>query len=286
MAKVHRPLGYRIDASAVLEDPRVRLTVDDAVNHLLRSRNRYDLIVSDGKQDAFFSGNATLLSSEYYRFARSRMTDRGLFVQWIPMAMLASDFQTNLRTLCDAFDHVELFYFPAKSIFMIASQAPVFGREQLSADSAAAAGTFADLRVYGMESVEALLARWVCGKTQLQDVLGDGPISTWDKLILDYAPFKTAANIRARSKLDNLALLLRAAEVPRAKGLGSFIDHGSPVATSTKLVRLAYVEYFSHGPAAALPLLSHAIQTNPDDQAAAQIFRWMQRQFLNQDGLE
>ena len=45
----------------VLADPRTRLYVEDAVHFLLRSRERYDLIVSDGKQDPFFAGNALLL---------------------------------------------------------------------------------------------------------------------------------------------------------------------------------------------------------------------------------
>ena len=56
--------------SGALDDPRVHLEIDDAVNYLLRTERRYDLIVSDGKQDPFYSGNALLLCREFYEFAR------------------------------------------------------------------------------------------------------------------------------------------------------------------------------------------------------------------------
>ena len=62
--------------SSVLDDPRVNLTVNDAVHYLLQSDKKYDLIISDGKQDPFFSGNATLLCKEYYHFAKKKLTDR------------------------------------------------------------------------------------------------------------------------------------------------------------------------------------------------------------------
>ena len=71
-APVVRAARY-FDESAVLEDPRVDLIVDDAVHYLLRTDRRYDLIVSDGKQNEDFSGNARILSREFYAFAYDRL---------------------------------------------------------------------------------------------------------------------------------------------------------------------------------------------------------------------
>ncbi len=204
--------------SSALSDPRVRLVVEDAVHFLLRQEKRYDLIVSDGKQDPFFSGNAVLLCKEYYEFALNRLTDDGLFVQWIPLAMYSGDFRTNLRTLCDVFENVELFYFPSKSLFMVASPRPVFGRRETDGAGAVAPNVYEELAPYGIDGREALLSRWTAGREQLQQVLGAGPISTWDHLILDYAPFQARPSSHVARRGGNPACVNKR----ESPGLGEF----------------------------------------------------------------
>lgn len=267
--------SHLFDESIILDDPRVNLIVDDAIHYLLRSDKAYDLIISDGKLDPFFSGNATLLCQEYYRFALSRLSDDGLFVQWIPLAMLSSDFRVNLRTLCSIFPHVEIFYFPAKSIFMIASRQPVFNRPGLNAEQARAAGTYAMMAPYGIDDKATLMARRVAGKEQLQKILGEGPVSTWDNLILDYAPFKASLSMRVRSKVENLRLLLAAERIPRSEATQPSRSIRDPIVVSTRLMRFAFAEYHAANLAGAISLIEQAVEANPQDRTATSALSWM-----------
>ena len=73
------------DASVVLDDPRVHLVVDDAIHYLLRTEHKYDLIISDGKQQPFYAGNAALLCKEFYEYALEDLSEDGLFIQWMPL---------------------------------------------------------------------------------------------------------------------------------------------------------------------------------------------------------
>ena len=89
--------------SEVYGDPRVRVIHDDAVHYLLGARGAYDVIVSDGKQDPFYSGNAVLLCREFYQYARASLRDGGVFAQWMSLATLPEDFAVIFRTISDAF---------------------------------------------------------------------------------------------------------------------------------------------------------------------------------------
>ncbi len=65
-----------------LEDPRTRLIVQDGRNHLALTRQFYDVIISE-PSNPWMAGLANLYSLEFFQLARRRLTERGLFAQWI-----------------------------------------------------------------------------------------------------------------------------------------------------------------------------------------------------------
>lgn len=267
--------GY-FSESSVLEDHRVTVVVDDAVHHLLSCHTQYDLIVSDGKQHPFFSGNAALLCREFYEYALSRLNEQGLFVQWVPLLTLGIDLEVILRTLCDSFPHVEVFYFPEDSVFMVGSRQPLAGRPRMSDARYLNSRASQDLTRYFIDNLPALLSCQVAGKHQLQQVLGDGPISTWDRMILDSTPYKAPVEEMARARLDNLSLLLAAEEVARP-GTDPSLDLGdSPYITSSNLLRRAYMQYFTGNLDSAYVLMQQAAQVNPKDKYVQAAIRFLQ----------
>lgn len=258
-------------ASSVLKDPRVHLIVDDAVHYLLRSNKKYDAIISDGKQDPFFSGNANLLCREFYRYALEDLTEDGLFVQWFPLPTLGSDFRVVLRTLCDVFPFVEVFYFPRLSVFVVASKRPLADRPGLDAQRYQSLPIGADLAHYYLPHPAAIRAHWTGGKQQLLSLLANVPISTWDRPILDFSAYKASREEWRRAEYDNIQLLLAVDRLAETSGAASFDPGPTPFVASTRLVRKASAAQIAGQVGSAQALLERAVQVNPEDPVARAI---------------
>ena len=65
-----------------LANPRLRVYYADAREHLLTTRETYDLIVSE-PSNPYRAGIASLFSRDFYRAVASRLREGGLFLQWI-----------------------------------------------------------------------------------------------------------------------------------------------------------------------------------------------------------
>jgi spermidine synthase len=256
------------EASSVLEDPRVNLVVDDVIHYMRRSAKKYDAIISDGKQHPFFAGNATLLCREFYRSALDDLTEDGLFIQWIPLGTLGSDFQIILRTLGDVFPHLEVFYYPMESVLMVGSRRPLAGRPGLDAERYRSLPVQDDLTRYSFDHPTSVLALWAGSKRQILQTLAETSISTWDHLRLDFSAFKATPGAWKRSPLENLSLLAKAEQVPRAGTEATFDLGDTAYLKSASLVRRAWVELFAGRVTNARALAEQAVDANPADRMA------------------
>jgi len=82
-----------------LQDSRVELTIDDARQRLLIEERQYDLIVSQPSYP-WLAGNSKLFSREFFSIARSRLTENGIFVQWLNIDNMDS---LTLQSILKAF---------------------------------------------------------------------------------------------------------------------------------------------------------------------------------------
>jgi spermidine synthase len=111
-------------ARNALADPRVRITLDDARNHLLVHDGRYDLIGME-LSSVWFAGAASLYSDEYYRLVRAHLEPDGVFQQWVQMHHVYRPvFARLVNTLRHNFEHVALFFGGGQGI-LVASQRPL-----------------------------------------------------------------------------------------------------------------------------------------------------------------
>lgn len=259
------------EASAVLKDPRVHLVVDDAIHYLLRTEHQYDAIISDGKQHPFFAGNAALLCKEFYEYALEDLSEIGLFIQWMPLGTLAFDQKVNLNTLCQVFPYVNVFFFPREAVLTIASRKPLSGRPGMTDDLFITSGAKAALAPYQLDSLAAIRAHWVAGKSQLAPLVADAPVSTWNHLLLDFTAYAADRELWGRSQADNLKLLLTA---ERAPPVGVSFDPGDPAfVQSTKLIRRACAAFVVGNMALAKSFADQAVAANPKDAAAGLVAR-------------
>jgi spermidine synthase len=94
----------------VLARPGVSVTVDDARSALQLDRERFDLIVSE-PSNPWVAGVATLYTPDFFRIARARLAEDGVFCQWVqlyqlPLSVVAGIVH-NVRAV---FPHVEIWF--------------------------------------------------------------------------------------------------------------------------------------------------------------------------------
>jgi spermidine synthase len=92
-----------------LEGGRLEVLVDDGRNHILRTRSRYDAIISDathpGTADSWI-----LYTEEFYRLCKKRLKPGGIVAQWLPLhGLTPEDHRMILRTFRTVFPHATLW---------------------------------------------------------------------------------------------------------------------------------------------------------------------------------
>jgi spermidine synthase len=96
---------FREANRGALEDPRVRMVIDDGRNYVDRPGEAFDVIVSE-PPNIWVAGVSGLFTREFYAAARRRLAPGGLLSQWFPIHEFSrEDFHTALRTLSLEFPH-------------------------------------------------------------------------------------------------------------------------------------------------------------------------------------
>src|SRR4030095_320202 len=92
-----------------LNDPRLRMIVDDARTYLRVNPTKYDLIISEPSQP-WVPGVANLFTREFFALGRDRLQDDGILVQWVQIYQLSNEsLRSILATFHETFPHVAVF---------------------------------------------------------------------------------------------------------------------------------------------------------------------------------
>ena len=70
-----------------LDDPRVRLVLDDARSYLAATRERYDVIISE-PSNPWMSGVSNLFTREFFGIVKGALAPRGRLLQWVQLYAL------------------------------------------------------------------------------------------------------------------------------------------------------------------------------------------------------
>lgn len=170
-----------------LDDPRIRLVVEDARNYLLLSRGRYDVIISE-PSNPWMSGPAKLFTRELFLLGRERLAAGGLFVQWLQLyGMTGDSLKTLVRTFQSVFPRVLIFQPAGGDLLLVGSIDPVRVpvprvRERMSAPAVAV-----DLGRVGVRDVFDLLSRFRLGDAEARTHAGHGPLNTDDNALIEFS---------------------------------------------------------------------------------------------------
>lgn len=176
---------FNEDNNNVLENPLLKIVVDDIGSFLRTSNDRYQVISADEKTADEYASNGFSYSLEYYELLRDHLAPGGLAIQWVPTTLPPDLYRMVLKTFSQSFAHTQLWYFlpahkrgPLNSI-LIGSNEPVPVRlDHIRRRFAEEPETFKNLAPYGLTSAEAVIPHYIADETVLSAALEGVPVNT------------------------------------------------------------------------------------------------------------
>jgi spermidine synthase len=105
-----------------LNNPRVHITIGDARETLLTSHDTYDIIASE-PSNPYRAGVASLYTKEYYQAIRNRLSQDGIFLQWLQAYDVDNQtIRTVYATLGSVFSEVETWELEVNDLLLVASR--------------------------------------------------------------------------------------------------------------------------------------------------------------------
>jgi len=170
-----------------LDDPRTKLIIDDARTYLRVTPNRYDIIVSEPSHP-WVPGVANLFTQEFFALGRERLSEQGIFVQWVQIYQLSTEsLRSVLATYQKVFPHVLVFRVgglnKGKDLLLVGSTRPLsldhFAKS--FADPRAAA----ELARVGLHSEADVRSWFVCDESRLAPAVAGARINTDDNMHIE-----------------------------------------------------------------------------------------------------
>lgn len=176
----------------VFDDPRLNMVIADARNYLYTTNEKFDVITSEPSHPTN-TAVTNLFTYDFYDLAKSRMSDDGVFAQWIPRYLLKKeDFIFMLKTFKAAFPHTVVWasyadeeqarqqMYPVETIF-VGSQRPFeVDPAKVKERIAPIAKESGQTLYYGVYLDEKMVAE------VLRQLGADAPINTDDKPVLEF----------------------------------------------------------------------------------------------------
>jgi spermidine synthase len=164
----------------VLQQPNVHVRVDDGRNFLALTRQRFDIITADAIQP-IRAGSASLYSAEYFQLAKHALNEGGVVLQWFEGT--DAEWRLVARTFLSVFPEATVW---ADGSLLVGTK----GALRLGAADfnwKLQVPGFGDaLRGIGLNRFEDLVGLFRAGPSDLGRWVGQGPILTDDRPILEY----------------------------------------------------------------------------------------------------
>ena len=262
--------------------PPVRVLAADARRYVAAPTGPYDVIVADLFHPAL-DGTGSLYTVEHFAAVRARLTDGGVFCQWLPLYQLDQpSLQAILRSFLDVYPTATawLAHFSLQTPMLAVCGGPGLARltpaalaARLSEPAAQAA-----LRRTGLRTPLDMLGLFAGGPATLRAFAGAGPRNTDDRPVVTLDARRNVRALQAPPTALLLQLLRHLS--PDPADLPGGLAEGGPAAARLAAywrARLVFIEAGAALPdglggqalvAAAVPGLLAAVRISPDFDAA------------------
>lgn len=165
------------------------LIADDGRNYLKVSPRRYDAITADATHPAA-AESWMLYTQGYYQLVHAKLTENGVFVQWLPLHNMATiDYLSVIRTFRSVFPETLLLFTSRYTLIVGAKQPLPLTAEAIDRRLAEVnAEVRADLEEIGLTQSQDLLKYIIFDGPQLDAIVGDDyPLLTDNHTSIEFA---------------------------------------------------------------------------------------------------
>ena len=168
------------------ESDHLDIIVDDGRNHVLRTDQRYDVILSDATHPGT-ADSWVLYTEEFYRLCRDRLRRGGMVAQWLPLHGLSvDDFKMVLRTFRAVYPHATLWLTDIYAVMLGTPDRLQIDlrdlRNRLSRPAAAAG-----LQAVALGEPVSFVGTLALDETGLAEYVGQGPTNTDDRPYISFS---------------------------------------------------------------------------------------------------
>ena len=165
---------------SVLRKPTVRLHVDDGRNFLLLTGTRYDVITADVILP-IHAGSGNLYSAEYFALTRRALKPGGIVVQWV--AGTDAEYKIIARTFLSVFPETTVW---GDGTLLLGSVEPLRLRPRDFDWKLQVPARQTMIAMLGVRRFEDLLKLYRAGPEELRQFVGEGPVLTDDRPLVEY----------------------------------------------------------------------------------------------------
>jgi spermidine synthase len=193
----------------ILDDPRVRVEINDGRNFVLATPEKFDVLLSDSIHPRY-AGNGSLYTQDYFELCRAILEPDGVISMWLPTYSLTAN---NYRMILSAFQRV----FPNTTVWYVSNNPNeytiVIGRmeegpipfDRLQARISGA--VLEDLREIGIEDAYDLAVSMIIDPVGVEHLTHLVPPHVDDIPAVEYESGRVLH--RERSWLQNFTMLLQ-----------------------------------------------------------------------------
>jgi spermidine synthase len=180
--------GYFWTNDRVVEDPRVRIVVDDGRNFVRTDGGSYDVIELE-PPETFTAGVINLYTREFYRDAAARLAPDGVLIQWLPVGEAPLEQERMLfRAFTDIFPEATAWrQLEDGAILLVGSRKPLRIDYQRLRRRMQEGRVRRDLELIEIRDADHLLSFFTLDPAALEDFVRDVEPVTDDRTVLDFS---------------------------------------------------------------------------------------------------
>jgi spermidine synthase len=246
-----------------LSSPRARLIVGDGRTHVLLTRDRYDVVISE-PSNPWMAGVAALFTREFFAGVRRILSAEGIFCQWAHTYDISdADLRSIAATFRSVFPDGTIWLVGAGDLLLIGSPSRVEARLNQLRTAFARPGVARDLAEVDVADADSLLWLYIGGPRELQAYAAGALVQSDDRTALEFSAPKSLIE---RQHTDNRAVLLALA---RTEDMPAAVRdaHATVVAASWRNRGLMMQR--AEAPDRAFLAFARALELNSSDAAAA-----------------
>jgi spermidine synthase len=172
----------------VHNSPKVKIHIGDAFRILGRTRNKWDIIISE-PSNPWTTGVDLLFTKEFYALAKERLSDNGILLQWVQI------YEADIRmvgmivnTVMQEFQRCHIFIANPGDLLIVATDKE-FARDDLERSENVLRtneAVRASLDTIHLSSLDRILLRELWSTSYIRDSFSDSGIQTMDHPRLHY----------------------------------------------------------------------------------------------------